>query len=83
MLRKPQILHLFIFIVADLLCFACLVASRDSVALNGDIDAVNVTSTGSNRSKEDSVADMFDRALEKEFTENDDEQSDGLVDCGF
>ncbi|XP_035843215.1 K(+) efflux antiporter 4 isoform X2 [Helianthus annuus] len=76
MLRKPQILHLFIFIVADLLCFACLVASRDSVVFNGDIDAVNVTSTGSNRSKEDSVADMFDRALEKEFTENDDEQSD-------
>ncbi|KAI3754201.1 hypothetical protein L1987_53979 [Smallanthus sonchifolius] len=72
MLRK-SILLLFFFV--DLLCFACLLAAEDSVFLNEYIAVVNGTTTGSNRSKEDSFAGMFDRALEKEFTEND-EQSD-------
>ncbi|KAI7727183.1 hypothetical protein M8C21_026996 [Ambrosia artemisiifolia] len=83
--KSPILQHLLLFllivVVVDVLCFACLVASRDSLLFNGHIDAVNVTgiisttTTNNNRSKEDSVADMFDRALEKEFTEND-EQSD-------
>ncbi|KAI3805676.1 hypothetical protein L1987_28257 [Smallanthus sonchifolius] len=74
MLRK-SILPLFFFVVVDLLCFACLLAAEDSVILNEDTAVFNGTTTGSNRSKEDSFAGMFDRALEKEFTEND-EQSD-------
>ncbi|GKB39397.1 K(+) efflux antiporter 4-like protein isoform X1 [Tanacetum coccineum] len=44
----------------------------------GDVN-LNVSSSGvsnSNRSKEDSFAGMLDRALEKEFPENDDDQSD-------
>ncbi|GJT68328.1 K(+) efflux antiporter 4 [Tanacetum coccineum] len=43
----------------------------------GDVN-LNVSSgvSNSNRSKEDSFAGMLDRALEKEFTENDDDQSD-------
>lgn len=40
---------------------------------------INATVTGesSNRTK-DSFADMIDRALEKEFTENDEDQTGGL-----
>lgn len=72
MLRK-SLLPLF---ALDLLCFVCLLAAEDSVIFNEDVGVVNVTTTGSNRSKEDSFAGMLDRALEKEFPEND-EQSDG------
>ncbi|XP_076934436.1 K(+) efflux antiporter 4-like [Bidens hawaiensis] len=61
-------------------CFTCLLAAEDSISLTEDINVMNVTVTGSNnnnnRSKEDSLAGMLDRALEKEFNENDDEQSD-------
>ncbi|GKG62370.1 hypothetical protein Tco_0634143, partial [Tanacetum coccineum] len=43
----------------------------------GDVN-LNVSSgvSNSNRSKEDSFAGMLDRALEKEFPESDDDQSD-------
>lgn len=40
-------------------------------------DGVAETNVTSTRSKEDSFADMIDRALEKEFTEN--EQNEGSV----
>ncbi|KVI01204.1 Cation/H+ exchanger [Cynara cardunculus var. scolymus] len=72
MLRK-SLLPLFLL---DLLCFICLLAAEDSLIFNEDVGVLNVTTTGSNRSKEDSFAGMLDRALEKEFPEND-EQSDG------
>lgn len=65
--------------VLDLLCFTCLLAAEDSVVFDQDIGlVVNVSTSGSNRSKDDSFAGMLDRALEKEFTEND-EQSDGQL----
>ncbi|KAM0030740.1 putative cation/H+ exchanger, sodium/solute symporter superfamily [Helianthus debilis subsp. tardiflorus] len=74
MLRK-SLLRVIFFFVSILLCFTCLLAEEDSIIFNEDIGVVNVTATGSNRSREDSFAGMLDRALEKEFPEND-EQSD-------
>ncbi|KAF5788707.1 putative cation/H+ exchanger, sodium/solute symporter superfamily [Helianthus annuus] len=74
MLRK-SLLRVIFFSVSILLCFTCLLAAEDSMIFNEDIGVVNVTATGSNRSREDSFAGMLDRALEKEFPEND-EQSD-------
>ncbi|MFS7965381.1 putative cation/H+ exchanger, sodium/solute symporter superfamily [Helianthus anomalus] len=74
MLRK-SLLRVIFFFVSILLCFTCLLAAEDSIIFNEDIGVVNVTATGSNRSREDSFAGMLDRALEKEFPEND-EQSD-------
>ncbi|KAJ0751653.1 putative cation/H+ exchanger, sodium/solute symporter superfamily [Helianthus annuus] len=74
MLRK-SLLRVIFFFVSILLCFTCLLAAEDSMIFNEDIGVVNVTATGSNRSREDSFAGMLDRALEKEFPEND-EQSD-------
>ncbi|XP_076949743.1 K(+) efflux antiporter 4-like [Bidens hawaiensis] len=72
-----QLPHLFFFFFF-FFCFTCLLAAEDSISLTEDANVVNVTVTGSNnnRSKEDSFAGMLDRALEKEFNENDDEQSD-------
>ncbi|KAD6455013.1 hypothetical protein E3N88_09719 [Mikania micrantha] len=75
MLRKSLLRLFFIFFVVDLFCFTCLLAAEDSIIFNEDIGIVNLTATASNRSKEDSFAGMLDRALEKEFPENDD-QSD-------
>ena len=66
----------FVLILVDLLCFRCLLAAEESFIFSEDVSVVNATTTGSNRSKEDSFAGMLDRALEKEFPEND-EQSDG------
>ncbi|KAI3709641.1 hypothetical protein L2E82_39407 [Cichorium intybus] len=76
MLRKSLHRLFVLFLVLDLLCFICLRAAEDSFIFNEDVSVVNATTTGSNRSKEDSFAGMLDRALEKEFPEND-EQSDG------
>lgn len=76
MLRKSVLQHLIFFIAFDLVCLICLLAAEDSVMLNDDVSIGNLTVNGSNRSKEDSFAGMLDRALEKEFPEND-EQSDG------
>lgn len=76
MLRKSLLRLFFLFLLVDLLCFICLLADEDSFIFNEEASVVNVTATGSNRSKEDSFAGMLDRALEKEFPEND-EQSDG------
>nr|XP_043629326.1 K(+) efflux antiporter 4-like isoform X1 [Erigeron canadensis] len=45
------------------------------------LNLTTTSTTSSNRSKEDSFAGMLDRALEKEFPEND-EQSDGADDPG-
>ncbi|KAK1418604.1 hypothetical protein QVD17_27749 [Tagetes erecta] len=73
---RNSLLHLLLFFLLDLLCFTSLLAAEDSLIFNQDIGVVvNVSTTGSNRSKDDSFAGMLDRALEKEFTEND-EQSD-------
>ncbi|XP_071729472.1 K(+) efflux antiporter 4-like [Rutidosis leptorrhynchoides] len=76
MLRKSTLNLLFFVLVIDLCCSICLLADEDTFDFNNDVSIVNVTSSGSNRSKEDSFAGMLDRALEKEFPENDD-QSDG------
>ncbi|KAF5935107.1 hypothetical protein HYC85_026236 [Camellia sinensis] len=69
---------LFSVLVLDLLCFLSLPYRSFSLVAadysNPLLDA-NVTAAESNtsRSKEDSFADIIDRALEKEFTENDDQ----------
>ncbi|KAL7189296.1 hypothetical protein ACSBR1_039024 [Camellia fascicularis] len=69
---------LFSVLVLDLLCFLSLPSRSFSLVAadysNPLLDA-NVTAAGSNtsRSKEDSFADIIDRALEKEFPENDDQ----------
>ncbi|XP_076904120.1 K(+) efflux antiporter 4-like isoform X2 [Bidens hawaiensis] len=69
--QLPHLLLLFFF------CFTCLLAAEDSISLTEDVNVVNVTVTGSNNNnRSDSFAGMLDRALEKEFNENDDEQSD-------
>lgn len=78
MLRKSTLNFLLFFVVIDLCCSICLLAAEDTFNFNEDVSIVNVTSSGSNRSKEDSFAGMLDRALEKEFPENDD-QSDGYL----
>ncbi|KAL7167924.1 hypothetical protein ACSBR2_038371 [Camellia fascicularis] len=69
---------LFSVLVLDLLCFLSLPSRSFSLVAadysNPLLDA-NVTAAESNtsRSKEDSFADIIDRALEKEFPENDDQ----------
>ncbi|THF99995.1 hypothetical protein TEA_017533 [Camellia sinensis var. sinensis] len=72
---------LFSVLVLDLLCFLSLPYRSFSLVAadysNPLLDA-NVTAAESNtsRSKEDSFADIIDRALEKEFTENDDQSQE-------
>ncbi|PIN16857.1 hypothetical protein CDL12_10511 [Handroanthus impetiginosus] len=66
---------LFVALIATKASFA---ASEDSrLVEDGGVSAANATgneSTGNKtRAKEDTFADMIDRALEKEFTENEDQ----------
>lgn len=50
--------------------------SSESISLPGEINSTAAEVNGTRpRSEKDSFADMIDRALEKEFTEN--EQSEG------
>ncbi|XP_010541035.1 PREDICTED: K(+) efflux antiporter 4 isoform X2 [Tarenaya hassleriana] len=65
------------FLSLLLICNLCLALAAESDTVSDTLVSreINVTSTDSNatsvRPKEDSFADMIDRALEKEFTEND------------
>lgn len=56
--------------------------SEDSKLVEGVSDAVNATAAelagNKTRPKEDTFADIIDRALEKEFTENED-HNEGFV----
>lgn len=70
------------FLAFLLICSFALALSADSDNIGTDsvtTREINVTSAESNatsaKPKEDSFADMIDRALEKEFPEND--QNDG------
>ncbi|EPS73308.1 hypothetical protein M569_01441 [Genlisea aurea] len=61
-----------------LLVLACAALLEDSNSVeNATVSASNVTGIGAGGNatarKEDTFADMFDRALQKEFTENDDQ----------
>lgn len=75
---------LVLILVATTTSFA---ASEDS-KLDGDTDVfsanANETEFSGNKTKpkEDTFADMIDRALEKEFTENED-QNEGFLDLKF
>ncbi|GFS43307.1 K+ efflux antiporter 6 [Actinidia rufa] len=72
---------LFLLLVLDLLCFLSLpshslsLISADSnqVLVEDNNATVAQSNSSQSRSKEDSFADMIDRALEKEFTENDEQ----------
>lgn len=74
--------ELLSFLIVDLLVLASLPSLSLSVLPTESLhlDAANATEFNVSRSKlkEDSFADMIDRALEKEFPEN--EQSEGFVD---
>ncbi|XP_010266997.1 PREDICTED: K(+) efflux antiporter 4-like isoform X2 [Nelumbo nucifera] len=65
---------LFLFIVSVLVCFVYLPSLSFSLLETKSDLSVEINATESNgsrpRSREDSFADIIDRALEKEFTEN-------------
>ncbi|CAA2959087.1 K(+) efflux antiporter 4-like isoform X1 [Olea europaea subsp. europaea] len=63
---------LILLFVALVALPASLAESEDSKLLD-DRDAGNVTASNMTAAKEDTFADIIDRALEKEFTENEDQ----------
>ncbi|GFY95835.1 K+ efflux antiporter 6 [Actinidia rufa] len=76
---------LFSLLVVNLLCFSLFrrtrslnTADSNQVLVEDNNATVSESNPSRSRSKEDSFAEMIDRALEKEFTEND-EQSQGLA----
>ncbi|XP_057467235.1 K(+) efflux antiporter 4-like isoform X1 [Actinidia eriantha] len=72
---------LFLLLVLDLLCFlsvpshslSLISADSNQVLVEDNNATVAQSNSSQSRSKEDSFADMIDRALEKEFTENDEQ----------
>lgn len=72
---------LILLFVALVALPASLAESEDSKLLD-DRDAGNVTASNMTAAKEDTFADIIDRALEKEFTENED-QNKGFLDLNF
>ncbi|PWA71820.1 K+ efflux antiporter 4 [Artemisia annua] len=77
----PKNSSLLILTTLLLSSFVTLLKSEETFVFNGGDVNVNA-SVVSNRSKEDSFAGMLDRALEKEFPENDDDNQSDATDPG-